>query len=198
MLASRLGKTSTKVAARKTTVVKVGLYESRKFQKDNHVQGYSPARVNLGLTIDDELVALLTLGTPRFSKHYQWEIIRYCTKQGVSVQGGFSKLFAAFVRNYNPSSVVTYANLRWGSGRMYEHAGFSFVRRTSPAAWYTGPHSGGLWLHRMKVQKHRLKKLLKFFDPKLTAEKNLEVNHWKRVYDCGNNVYVWHKNQEME
>jgi hypothetical protein len=46
------------------------------------------------------------------------------TKKYTIVVGGFSKLFNFFIKNYDLDSCLTYADLRFGEGKVYEKSGF--------------------------------------------------------------------------
>jgi hypothetical protein len=193
---AKLGLLSKRIAARKTVVQEVPGKEAKDFLVKNHLQSHSSATVNLGLYHNTELVSLLTMGRPRFDSKYEWEIIRFCSAVNTNVMGAFGKLMSFFHKQYHPNSIVTYANLRWGDGKLYENSGFTFVRRSSPSPWYCPSNkSMGKFYHRMRVQKYRLHEILKDFDPELTARENLKNHHFVAVYDCGTNVYKWEKPQ---
>lgn len=58
---------------------------------ENHIQGYCQAKIRLGLFINNELMSIMTLGKPRFSKKYKFELIRFCNKINHSIVGAASK-----------------------------------------------------------------------------------------------------------
>ena len=43
---------------------------------------------------------------------------------------------------------------------------------------------------RDRFQKHKLKDLLETFDERLTEEENMFENDYRKIYDCGNLVFV--------
>ena len=43
---------------------------------------------------------------------------------------------------------------------------------------------------RDRFQKHKLKDLLETFDERLTEEENMLENDYRKIYDCGNLVFV--------
>ena len=43
---------------------------------------------------------------------------------------------------------------------------------------------------RDMFQKHKLKDLLETFDERLTEEENMFENDFRKIYDCGNIVFV--------
>lgn len=186
-----LNRCQNRVYGRKCNICYPNSREVKRFLDKNHLQGYSPSSFNIGLEYENNLIAIATFGKPRFSKTYQWEIIRFCSKRNLLVLGGFSKIFKQFIKDKNPNNVISYADLRWGSGSAYANAGFKLRYQSEPSPWYTHCSGGKPLYHRMKVQKHRLEKLLSNFDPNESAERNLRNNNWIKVYDCGTNVWVW-------
>lgn len=190
-LADLMAEASLKVPARKTAVAELPARESGRLVDQWHLRGKVGASVHLALMHDGEPVAIMTLGKPRFSKQAEWELLRFCSKPGVKVQGGFSKLFAHFVRKHAPASVVNYADLRWGDGNVAKTAGFVRLADSPPAEWWA-KGSGQPFLSRYQVQKHRLPALLgDSFDPALSGPDNLLRAKFYRVFDCGNAVWLW-------
>ena len=97
-----------------------------------------------------------------------------------------------FKKVYNPSSILTYADLRFGDGNAYEKSGFVFQKTTHPNYWYFIKDSYN-FESRIKYQKHKLSKLLPTFDIKKTEYENMSMNGYMRIYDCGNNIFLWEK-----
>lgn len=123
--------------ARKCTVREVDSETARKFLLENHIQGIVNAKVNLGLFQQDELVSLMTFSKPRFSKKYQWELLRFCNKLGYHVPGAAGKLLKAFERQWKPTSLVSYADRRWSQGKLYGAIGFKLDHISAPDYWYS-------------------------------------------------------------
>lgn len=163
------------------------------FLTENHLQGYVKSSVALGLFHKNELVMIMTFGKPRYSRKYQWEIIRICSSK--SVIGGAEKLFNHFVSNYNPESVLSYCDLSKFEGNVYTKLGFRKISRAISKHWYN-----------VKLQDHITDKLLykRGFDALLgnifgtygtgTDNTQLMLEHgFIEIYDCGQATYVWHK-----
>ena len=93
-----LGKYDEVVFARKCVIKEVDSFTTKDFLNDNHLQGWCQSKVSLGLFYNDVLVSLMTFGKPRFSKDYQWELLRFCNKLGYHVPGGASRLLKQFER----------------------------------------------------------------------------------------------------
>ena len=190
ILANVLNKNIRKIYARDCKVREVSSEETQRFLNENHLQGYIPAKVNLGLFLDNELVSLVSFGKPRFNKNYEWELFRFCNKLFTSVVGGFSKLFTHFVEHHKPKSVITYVDRRYGVGSVYKRAGFTFLKKSEPDYFYFKKGTLELY-HRSNFQKHLLKEKLEYFDETKTETENMYLNGYRKIYDCGNLVYVW-------
>lgn len=183
-----------RVAARKCAARPLSPSEAKIFFNNSHIWGFRPAAEHMGLFHNDVLVMGLSMGKPRFSKHYEWECIRMATKHGITVTGGASKLFSFFRNEHRPTSIVTYADLRFGRGGVYSHCGFTFQRYTPPNYWYFHPHKPDQFYSRVKFQKHKLKDVLgDRFDTALSEYENMRRAGWDRVWDCGNAVWEWRK-----
>lgn len=186
-LLAKIGK-STKVYARKCTVVEVSAKESTDFLLRHHIQGPAAASICLGLKVNGSLVAHMTFSKPRFSTKYQYELVRYASVG--NVVGGASKLFKTFVKQYMPSSVVSYSDLRWNTGAVYEKIGMKFVHNSAPNYWYH--RNDNVLESRIKYQKHKLHTAIASFDPILSEWQNMQSNGYDRYWDCGNAVFSWH------
>jgi len=181
---SKIGNT-VRIFARKCVIKEVN--DSTNFELLNHLQGPGKSSIRLGLYYNDELVSLMTFGKSRYDKRYQYELIRFCSKLNTTVIGGASKLLKYFERNYEPESIISYANRRWSNGNLYEVLGFEYTHTTPPNYFYFK----GLNLEsRVKYQKHKLKKLLKQFDDTKTETSNMFQNNFRKIFDAGNKTYI--------
>ena len=175
---------STKIYARKCTVREVDLVEAVKFLTTNHIQGTCNAKFRYGLYLEDNLVALMTFGTPRFTNNYTYELLRYCSVLDHTVIGGASKLLKAF-RTLHSGSIISYADKRWSKGNLYSKLGFTFSHDSVPNyRYYKGTES----LSRQQCQKHKL--VEQGYDPKLTEKEIMKERGYHAVYDSGNSVWV--------
>ena len=189
---SKLGK-NDRISARKCKVKEIS--DSSligNFLDDNHLQGFVGSSVKIGLFHEEELVSLMTFGKVRYSSNYEWEMIRFCNKKYLNIVGGSSKLFKYFIRNYDPRSVVSYADRRHSSGKMYKKLGFEFSHVSAPNYFYFKLLDMVLY-PRIKFQKHKLSKLLENFHADISEVENMYNNNFRRIWDCGNMIFVWKK-----
>lgn len=188
MIAAKLGVIGAKIYARRTVIREVSSEEASRFLKDNHLQGAVSSSVRLGLYHGEELVSIMTFAKPRYTKQYDWELMRFCNKAGFHVVGGASKLLSAFRKAY-AGSIVSYANRRFSRGGLYEKLSFARIGKSAPNYWYV--KNGAIRYSRSQCQKHKLKSLLgDCFDETLSEVANMRANGYYQLFDCGNYVYV--------
>lgn len=184
---SILGVGQKRIFARKCSIVEVSAKDCNAFLEVNHIQGADGAPIRLGLVRDGVLVAVMTFGKPRFSRGYDFELIRFASKLGTHVVGGASKLLAYFSR-LNSGSIVSYADRRYSDGNLYRKLGFRLKNMSQPNYWYVKNFEK---LSRYACQKHKLSALLgDGFNPEMSEYENMTQNGWNRIYDCGNFVFV--------
>lgn len=186
VIGNALGIVERRISARKTTARQIEVGVARDFVNRYHLAGYHNSRYKFGLFDGDELVSVMTFSTGNYSRKSKgWEIDRFCSKTGVQVVGGASKLFTAFIRLEKPTTVISYADLRHGSGLVYKHLGFEEHGDTSPNYWYFKTHLERF--HRFNLRKGAVEG----DDPSLTEWQNRVKQGWNRIWDCGSRKYVW-------
>ena len=186
IILSKLGLIENKIFARKTMIKEIFSADAKLFLFDNHIQGEVNSKVNLGLFYNDELVSLMTFSKPRFNKHYDWEMVRFCNKINTNVIGGAGKLLVYFRKNYS-GSIISYADRRFSQGKIYETLEFKGKKQSAPDYFYF--KNGYNRYSRVQFQKHKLKDKLEIFDPNLTEWQNMQLNGYDRIWDCGNLVF---------
>lgn len=187
---NRLGDYDNVVYARKCAVRKVDFRDAEPFLNENHLQGSVKSSVNLGLFHGDEMVSLMTFRKPRMNVKYEWELLRFCSKLGYHVVGGAGKLLRHFEIEHNPKSLISYADRRWSTGKLYSALGFEFSHSSQPSYWYFKLNNPFNLKNRMQFQKFRLKGILEKYDNSLTEVQNMRNNGYDRIFDCGNLVFV--------
>lgn len=179
-----------KLGARKCSIKEVSSVDAKIFLEENHLQGSVNGSIRIALMHNNEIVSLMIFGKSRMSKKYEYELLRFCTKKNLTVQGAGSRLLGYFENKYKPKSLISYANRRWSQGNFYEKVGFTFSHDSSPNMfWFK---SGSMRLEsRLKFQKHKLKDIEGFsFDESKTAKENMYLNDYRVIYDSGNKIYV--------
>lgn len=191
ILLNKIGKTPNKIHARKCKIVNVSSDMKNTFLNLNHIQGSCTSTTCVGLTYNDDLVALMSFGNRKITSKNVFELLRYCSKLNYVVMGGPGKLFSGFVSQNNINKIVSYADRRFYTGTMYENLGFKLKSISKPNYFYF--RNDLKRYHRVTFQKHKLKNKLNSFDPDKTEVENMTENGWRRIWDCGNLVYEWNR-----
>ncbi|QOE32571.1 hef-like homing endonuclease [Klebsiella phage Muenster] len=180
-----LNKNDKTIYARKCIVKEVSFKESEVFLDEYHFQQSCVSGIRIGLYYDNELVALATYGKSRYDKKYEYELLRFCTKY--SVPGGFSKIMKYFEQTYNPKSLMTYADLDWSNGNVYEKNGFEFVKYTEPSYFYVDKYQNKI--SRYDCRKTELLKLYDWATNDMTETEICKKLNYNKIYSSGNIVY---------
>lgn len=59
----------------------------------------------------------------RIISSYEW--VRYASLPGLRISGGMGKLLQAFIDEVHPDDIMSYADLEWSEGRVYQKLGFT-------------------------------------------------------------------------
>jgi len=180
---------NVKIYARNCEIRILEKRDSDEFLNENHIQGSCKDKIRLGLYYNNELVSVMTFGKPRFNKQYQYELIRFCNKKNLTIIGGASKLFSYFIKTFNPTTIVSYCDKRIFTGNLYEKLNFKFKGNSMPNYYYF--KNGGKLQSRNTFQKYKLKDILEDFNPELSERINMYNNGYRRIWDCGNKIYVY-------
>jgi hypothetical protein len=188
MILYKLGMITNKINGRDCQIKLVDKQQSQTFLINNHIQGNDKSSIRLGLYHRDELVSIMTFSKPRFNKNYDWELTRFCNKINSSVIGAFTKLLKNFRKNKS-GSIISYADLRFGTGKVYETNGFRLISVGHPQYHYTKDYK--ILENRMTYNKKTIKqKFPQSFDPNLTEWQNMQLLGYDRVWDCGSLTFV--------
>lgn len=179
-----------RIFARKCKIGTVTSTNKKLFLNSNHIQGNGPSGINLGLWSDDELVAVMCI-QERPEHHY---LTRYATSQ--HVVGGFSKLLKYFQQHYTWSKLVSFADLRWSSGNLYESTGWVLDQTIVPDYYYSP--NGRDRFHKFNYRRKNLPKLLDRFDPSMSERQNCDINGILRIWDCGKRRFVIENKTQLQ
>lgn len=200
MIRNILGKTKTKIYARKTEIFELDNKTCCEFLEENHLQGFTNASVRLGLKYNGELVSVMTFNKIRGTIGYTdsvtentYELSRFCNRLNMSVVGGASKLFKYFKDHYDFDEVISFADIAHVKGNLYETLGFKAVNVSDPSYCWSNPNNEHM-INRVSAQKSNIQRL--FPDENLDIEKHTEseimISHgFVKVYDCGKIRYSY-------
>jgi len=126
-----------RVFARNCEVKKTDKNTAEQFIDLYHLMGSTQSAYNMGLYLNNELLALASFSKGRkmnrLTEHERsYELIRFCCKSGVSVSGGLSKLLKKFSLEKNAGDIMTYVDKQWGEGAAFLKLGFKKHSETEP------------------------------------------------------------------
>ena len=187
--------TENKIFARKCIIKEIDNKTSKEFLNKNHLQGNVYGLINIGLFYNEELVSLMTFGNRRknlggTSANDEYELLRFCNKLNTIVVGGASKLFKYFLKKYNPEKIISYCDLRWSEGKMYETLGFSLNHISKPNYFYIKDRKR---INRFNFRKDVLVK--EGYNKNKTEHEIMLERGIYRIYDCGCGVYEYNKSK---
>jgi hypothetical protein len=172
---------SKSIYARNTQIIELSSKEKKEFLNNFHIQGNGRGSINYGLLFNGEIIACAS-----FMKIKEIFILdRYATS--FHITGGFSKLLKHFQKNNIYKKIITFADLRWSEGDLYEKCGFTHDK-TLPPDYYYIEH--GHRVHKANYRHKNLSKKLKHYDPSLSEKENCEKNGIQRIWNCGLKKYI--------
>lgn len=179
MIAHAVGRSPNVVYARKCDIV---LFNKNKqfaeFFEENHIQGQTMSSWAYGLKYNDELVACLSMRTPIHHDDAR-EIARFAVKKFHHIPGAFSKLFKRAKEktlHEERSVIISYADLSYGDGGVYEENGFTLNGDTKLNYWYT---DGKERYNRFKFRAQ----------DGMSEREYARENGVEKLYGCGNKLY---------
>lgn len=141
----------TQIYARNCEVRKIDKKTAAEFLDVNHSYGDASCRYRYGLYLKRHtghnagtgtlepgtLVAVATFSNGRkwikgdkTIRSYEWT--RYASLPGVRLSGGMGRLLKVFIADVQPDDIMTYADLEWSEGKVYEALGFTLEGHKSP------------------------------------------------------------------
>lgn len=179
-----------RVYARQCVIKEVSIVDAREFLTTYHFQGYVRDSIRLGLYHNDKLVSIMTFGQPRYSKKYDYELIRYCSS--CNVIGGVEKLFKHFTSNYK-GSIISYCDLSKFTGDIYDKLGFTYKSVSIGKHWYnmsTKMHITDNLLRQQGFDR-LVGKEFGTYGKGVSNEELMLLNGFVEIYDCGQKSYVF-------
>lgn len=171
------------VGARHLEIATVPHKEARAFLEAHHLQGCpSTFSAAYGAFHEGIMVAVMTFGIQRTTGHA--ELTRYCS-DGKVYAGAFSKILKRAIANY-PDGIITFADLRYSDGGLYESNGFEKIDTIRPDYKYT---KKGQTYHKSMFTKARIQKRFGLDMTKMTEAEAMKSLGFERIYDCGKIKY---------
>lgn len=174
IVSAKLGELQSVVYARKTSVRKLTHVESKPFLETNHLMGWAPASYYALVDKDKQIVACIGVR----NKQGVVDVTRFCSRVGLSVVGGLSKLIAHIKLTYTPQSIESWVDLRYGTGESLVRLGFQETKETLGWRWTDGFMTFNRLSCRAKMDARGLT------EQEYAAEKK-----WYKIHDAGQRLY---------
>ena len=98
-------------------------------------------------------------------RSYEWT--RYASLPDLRVSGGMGKMLKAFIKEVHPDDIMSYADLEWSEGEVYERLGFDAETRKEPVTFIINP----LTWERKAIRRSPVKPGMTEEKPGMTEEK---------------------------
>lgn len=136
ILQSKMGG-NQRVFARTCRVERIPNREGEAFLKRYHLMGSTTCAWTYALFKQNELLALASFSKGRKMKRLpvdqrSYELIRFCSRPGITVTGGLSKIVKRFVQDRGAGDIMTYVDAAWSSGESFVKAGFEPAGQSAP------------------------------------------------------------------
>jgi hypothetical protein len=177
-----IGLTESKIFARKCEVKEVNISESKKFLNNCHIQGFVKSNIKLGLYYNSELISIMTFDKFEGRNKMEeggWNLSRFCNKLNTNIIGGASKLLNYFIKNWNPTRIVSYADMDWSIGNLYQILNFDLIKENEPDYKYIVNNKR---VHKSRYRKSRL-------NTNLSEYEYTKLNNINKIWDCGKIKY---------
>lgn len=178
-----------KIMARKCNVKEITYKEAKDFLLINHIQGFAKATTYVGCFYRNELIAVMTFVKTNIN---EWELNRFATDNNFNCIGVGGKLFKYFTRNYNPSSIKSFADRRWSTllhDNLYTKIGFEIDKITRPDYYYLIKGTNKR-IHKFNFRKQILHKKYSFPISDTETDMANKLNACK-IWNCGLIKYIW-------
>jgi hypothetical protein len=181
-----------KIGGRNVVIKKINLEDKTFFLNNNHIQGTDKSNIYYGAYYNNELVGVITFnGRRNMTKNNdgEFELSRYATKQNYLIRGLASKFIKHFINEYNPTSIISFADRRWTinpENNLYTNLGFNLVSITKPNYYYYNSKiSKYKRFHKFGFGKNNLKKRFPDLDYNKTEKELTSELGYDKIWDCG-------------
>lgn len=186
---SILGVNDNIIYARKCKIRGISENKAKGFLERNHIQGYVAAKYSYGLYYGGKLVSVASFGYNRVNLGGKkiprsYELLRLCSENGYTIIGGASRLLKFFIDRKNPKKIISYCDLRWSDGNVYEKMGFKLSHISRPNYFYVVNNKRK---NRFNYRKSEL--ISEGYDSNKTEHEIMLDRGIYRIYDCGCKVY---------
>jgi hypothetical protein len=181
-----------KIGARKVKICEITSEQKKIFLNTNHIQGNDKSNIYIGGYYNNVLVGVMTFNTKRnMTKNIngEFELSRFSTKDGYVISGLASKMIKYFQHNYNPKTIISFADRRWttdSNNNLYTQLGFELVAIVKPTYYYYNSKVNRYKrYHKFTFGKNNIKKKYKEIDITKSEKEIMTELGYDRIWDCG-------------
>jgi hypothetical protein len=181
-----------KIGARKTTVKEITSEDKKVFLDSNHIQGNDKSNIFYGAYYNDILIGVMTFNSQRNmtkSNENEYELSRFCTNNSYVVSGLASKILKTFIKDYEPKSIISFADRRWtinSENNLYTNLGFELVTISKPTYFYYNSKVNRYKrFHKFSFGKNNLKKKYPHLDFTKSENELTKELGYSKIWDCG-------------
>jgi G:T-mismatch repair DNA endonuclease (very short patch repair protein) len=152
-----------------------------------HIQGHDSSTIKLGAFLNDELVGVMTFSDKR---NGVYDLSRFATNYSYKISGLGSKMLKHFIKNYEPKSIISFADRRWtlnSENNLYVKMGFKLINTLKPDYRYYHPNNHTESRdHKFGFRKQILtKKYPNKLDMSMTEGEMVKILGYDKIWDCG-------------
>ena len=130
-----------RIYARNTVVARIDKRITQEFIQEYHLNEALSGKYRYGLYYKGELVSVAVFSGGRVMRdiddqYRSFELLRFCHKADYSVIGGLSKLLKAFIADFKPNDIMTYADRDWTQESSLATIDFVLEGITEPQFFY--------------------------------------------------------------
>lgn len=180
IILNSLNKSPNRIGARKLNIIDITSEQAQIFLIQNHLMGEYKAAKYIGLVDEHNNIKSL-FGYYMKDSGQEMEIARFCNLINHNIPGGFSRLLKEAINRESPKRVVSFVDLRYGTGKSLLSAGFICVN--------PGDKPGWAWTDCTN-RFNRLQCRANMDERKLSEKEHAEELGWYKIYDAGQAKFV--------
>ena len=181
-----------KIKESSVVIEEISREQAEEFLNKFDVMNFTESQVYIGCRYKNDIIGVQAYGAQRYNSNYAWELIRLYFDPNYYVEGAESAMQRLFEKTYKPKSIIQYCDIQMFCGKACERMGYQNIGVTKPGyVWISGDYV----LTRYKTVKNELVEL--GFGDGLNSEADIMYeNGFRRIFNCGNKVYVKNFNNE--
>lgn len=135
---------SKRIYGRLCELKKISKPEADNFIRQNHIYDTTNSKIKYGLFYKNKLVSVATFAAQRQFRDgsRSVELLRFCSEKQLTVIGGLDKLLQAYIKEYQPDTIMTYIDLDWGTGDAFKKLGFEITDKRNPEIYFVNKKTG--------------------------------------------------------